>query len=133
MPDNYKLSGSITLAIAVLIAGASLARAESPTSRPASPTSNGVAARDIGLARGTSAQQRLMARRAAEVIAARNALAAARGLGTDADGRLNRPRDGHVLLAGTVRGQRTVSTEWLPSANPPQYRVWIEVPPWGIW
>lgn len=84
----------------------------------------------IGRAKGNSPQHKLMAIRAAEMVAARNALAAAAAIRTGGDAYL-RPRGGAGRLHGVIQGHRVVSTEWQPQARPPTARVTLEVPLWG--
>ncbi|MBI4581476.1 MAG: hypothetical protein HY718_17370 [Planctomycetes bacterium] len=91
-----------------------------------------VIAEGLGRAKGTGAQQRLMAQRAAEVVAVRNALAAVNDVRIDADGRVAGIRAGSVRVQGVVRGQRVTRSQWSPDAKPPEARATIEVPVWGI-
>ncbi|HPZ97266.1 MAG TPA: hypothetical protein PL151_18925 [Phycisphaerae bacterium] len=90
-----------------------------------------ILAEGTGRARNTSPRQKLMALRAAELVAARNALAVAHGIRIDASGRVEAIRDGRLRVQGMVQGQRTVRTNWQPYARPPQARVTLEVPLWG--
>lgn len=85
----------------------------------------------LGRARGTTTRHKLLAMRAAELVAARNALALTAGVRIDADGRLGGVRDGSVYVEGVIRGHRTVRSEWRPEARPPEARVTLEVPLWG--
>ena len=95
-------------------------------------TAGVVIAEGLGRARGTTAQQRLMAARAAEVVAARNALAAACDVRIDADGRVAGIRDGNLYVQGVVRGHQVMRPQWNPEARPPEYRLELEVPLWGV-
>lgn len=83
-----------------------------------------------GRARSTSPQQRLMAMRTAELVAARNALAIASGIPLGADGNSQAGRGVRWHLHGVVSGHRTVRADWLPRARPPQARVTLQVPLW---
>lgn len=85
-----------------------------------------------GRAKGTSPQQRLMAQRAAEVVALRNATALAAGIRIDADGRVDSVRDGSLYVQGLVQGQQVVKGEWAPNAEPPRYTTVVRVPLWGV-
>jgi len=89
-------------------------------------------AEGIGRATGSSEQERLMARRAGEVIAARNALAMAQGIRIDANGRVGQVRDGLVRVRGWLRGHKVVETHWLAGADPPECKVTLRVPLWGV-
>ena len=91
-----------------------------------------ILAEGTGLARDRSDQQKLMAERAAEAIAARNALAIAQGIRIDAAGRFADLREGTVHLEGVIRGHQVVGTAWLPGSRPPQCKVAIRVPLWGV-
>ncbi len=91
-----------------------------------------ILAEGIGRATGASEQERLMARRAGEVIAARNALAMAQGIRIDANGRVGQVRDGLVRVRGWLRGHRVVETDWLAGADPPECKVTLRVPLWGV-
>ncbi len=84
-----------------------------------------------GYAHGTTEQDRLMAQRAARVVAARNALAIALGLQIDDQGRFADVPGGEVRLRGVLKGHRTVSADWRPNATPPECRVKLKVPIWG--
>jgi hypothetical protein len=91
-----------------------------------------ILAEGIGRATGSSEQERLMARRAGEVIAARNALAMAGGIRIDANGRVGQVRDGLVRVRGWLRGHKVVETHWLAGADPPECKVTLRVPLWGV-
>lgn len=86
----------------------------------------------FGRARGQDAQARLMACRAGEVIAARNAMALARGIGFDQAGRIRNVGHGLLRVRGMMRGHRIVRTEWHPDRNPPECTVTLRVPLWGV-
>lgn len=77
-------------------------------------------------------QDRLMAKRAAETVAARNAILIADGIPVDADGRFKNIRQGEVRVGGRIRGHKTVSCVWVPNANPPECVATVKVPLWGI-
>ncbi|MBN1489138.1 MAG: hypothetical protein JXA69_04405 [Phycisphaerae bacterium] len=85
-----------------------------------------------GKAEADTDQQRLMAQRAAEVTAARNALAIAKGIRIDAAGRVGDVRHGLLRLDGVIRGHRTAEIAWLPNVSPPQCRATVRVPLWGV-
>lgn len=91
-----------------------------------------ILAEGMGRATGTSDQDRLMARRAGEVIAARNALAMAGGIRIDANGRVGQVRDGVVRVRGWLRGHKVIETHWLAGADPPECKVTLKVPLWGV-
>jgi hypothetical protein len=84
-----------------------------------------------GKAEGKSDNDRMMAKRAAETLAARNALAMAVGLQIDADGKFADVRDGEVRIKGVLKGHEIVSEEWNPNATPPEVVVTLRVPVWG--
>ncbi len=84
-----------------------------------------------GEARGTSDQDRHMARRAAEVVAARNVLAVACGVRVDADGCLADVQNGEVRLRGVLKGHKTISVDWRPNEQPPVCYVRMRAPLWG--
>lgn len=85
-----------------------------------------------GKAASDTRQDRLMAKRAGEVVAARNALAIALGLQVDADGRFADIQGGAIRLRGVIKGKRTVSVEWRPNTTPPECVVTLSVPIWGV-
>lgn len=91
-----------------------------------------ILAEGTGMAHDRSDQQKLMAERAAEVIAARNALAIAQGIRIDSTGRFADLREGTVHLEGAIRGHQVVGTAWLPGSRPPQCKVTLRVPIWGV-
>jgi len=91
-----------------------------------------ILAEGVGRATGRSDQEQLMAQRAAEMIAARNALAMAKGIQIDSTGRVAGLRDGAVRIQGVIRGHKIVETRWLPNADPPQCKVTLRVPLWGV-
>jgi hypothetical protein len=91
-----------------------------------------IMAEGLGKAASNTRQDRLMAKRAAEVVAARNALAVAMGLQVDADGRFQDIQGGKIRLRGVVTGKRTVSVEWRPNKMPPECVVTLSVPIWGV-
>ncbi len=73
-----------------------------------------------------------MAMRAAELVAARNALAMARGIRLDAGRKVADIAEGRVQIEGIVRGHRMIRSQWDPKARPPIARVVLEVPLWGV-
>lgn len=85
-----------------------------------------------GRAKAGTAQQRLMAARAAEVVAARNAVAMACGIQIDDEGRVRGIRDGRIYVNGVVRQHEIVRGVWDTSTTPPEYRVEMHVPLWGV-
>ncbi|HWL94189.1 MAG TPA: hypothetical protein VNT79_11715 [Phycisphaerae bacterium] len=85
-----------------------------------------------GRARGRSSRDRLMAERAASLVAARNALATSMRIQVDADGTFATVRDGSVHIRGRVKGQKVTSADWRPDENPPACRVKMRVPLWGL-
>ncbi|MBN2561572.1 MAG: hypothetical protein JXQ75_11640 [Phycisphaerae bacterium] len=91
-----------------------------------------IIAEGTGNAHGRTNQDRLMAKRAATVVAARNALAVAMGVQVDGDGRFADVRDGEVHLRGVVKGHETVSVDWRPNKTPPECIVTLRVPLWGV-
>lgn len=104
------------------------------------PTTNGevdwargyVQARGYGKAKGRTPRDKQMATRAAELVAARNALAITLGLKVDDKGQLSGIRNGQVRLEGVVKGHKTYLVQWQPNENPPRCKVKIRVPIWGI-
>ena len=91
-----------------------------------------ILAEGIGRVTGASEQERLMARRAGEVVAARNALAMAQGIRIDANGRVGQVRDGLVRVRGWLRGHKVVESHWLTGTDPPECKVTLRVPLWGV-
>jgi hypothetical protein len=91
-----------------------------------------ILARGEGRARGVTDRDRAMAKRAAELVAARNALAIASGLPIDGRMRFVNIRNGQVRLQGVVKGHKTVSEDWRPEAKPPTCVVEVRVPLWGV-
>lgn len=83
-------------------------------------------------AKGVTPQDRAMAARGAELIAARNAIALANGIPIDAEGRFGNVRDGAVHVRGVLRGHKRVSVDWRPNRNPPECIVRLSVPLWGV-
>lgn len=90
-----------------------------------------ILAEGIGKARGRTEKDRLMAKRAGKVTAARNALAMALGLRIDGGGRFSDLGFGEVHLRGVLKGYKIVSVDWRPNATPPECAVIIEAPIWG--
>ena len=91
-----------------------------------------VIAEGKGNAYGKTNQDRLMAKRAAHVVAARNALAIVMGLQVDGDGRFADVQGGEVRLRGVVKRHETISVDWRPNKTPPECRVQLKVPIWGV-
>ncbi len=85
-----------------------------------------------GKAHGRTDQDKHMARRAAEVVAARNALAIAAGLRIDDEGGFADIENAEVQLRGIIRGHETLSTLWNPKNQPPDCVVQLKVPLWGL-
>lgn len=81
---------------------------------------------------GKTDQQRLMARRAATLDAAANALAIAAGIDVDAGGRASGIANGRRRLEGCVKGHEVVSETWEPEAARPTFRITLRVPLWGV-
>lgn len=94
-------------------------------------TNGFILAEAVGLAEGVDKQQELLAQQAARTLAARNALALARGIRIDADGTVGDVRNGLIRVQGVVRGHEVVESQWLPDADPPQCRLVLRVPLWG--
>jgi hypothetical protein len=95
-------------------------------------TAGVIIAEGQGLATGVDAQAELMARRAAELDAARNALAIAAGVPVDARGAASTFANGRLLLEGCVKGHEIDEEHWLPTEVPPEYHVTLRVPLWGV-
>lgn len=90
-------------------------------------------AEGLGLAKGTDEQQRKMARRAAEIVAARNALKIAQDLSNaDEPHRAGAPPVQRIRVRGVIRGHTIVAGTWMPEARPPECRVTLRVPFWGV-
>lgn len=85
-----------------------------------------------GYGEGKDEQQRLLARRAATLDAAANALAIAAGIDVDAGGRASGMRNGHRRLEGCVKGHEIVCETWEPDAARPTFRMTLRVPLWGV-
>jgi hypothetical protein len=77
-------------------------------------------------------QRRSMATRAAEIVAARNALAISQGIHVNTSRRVADLAGGRVRIEGVIRGHRIVRSDWEPNADPPTARVVLEVPLWGV-
>ncbi|UCG32913.1 MAG: hypothetical protein JSU68_14765, partial [Phycisphaerales bacterium] len=91
-----------------------------------------ILAEGVGYAQGVDKQQELLAERAATVVAARNALAIAKGIRLDAWTTVGDVRDGLIRLEGVVKGHKVVASHWDPNAKPPECRVELRVPLWGV-
>ena len=85
-----------------------------------------------GIAESMDRQGQLLARRAAEVVAARNALAIAAGINVDAEGCAGDVRNGRVMLEGVIKGHEVVGVKWHFDRKPPEVRVQLRVPVWGV-
>ncbi|MCP4590995.1 MAG: hypothetical protein GY842_09640 [bacterium] len=85
-----------------------------------------------GIAESTDNQGQLMAKRAATLDAAANALASAAGINLDANGRAGGVRNGRVMLDGVVKGHEVTSVRWRPDLDPPEMHVRLRVPLWGV-
>lgn len=91
-----------------------------------------ILAEGVSYAQGVDKQQELLAERAATVVAARNALAIAKGIRLDAWTTIGETREGLILLEGVIKGHKVVASQWDPSAEPPECRVELRVPLWGV-
>ncbi|MFQ5429415.1 MAG: hypothetical protein ACE5E1_03805 [Phycisphaerae bacterium] len=91
-----------------------------------------IIATGTGKAEGRTDRDRLMARRAGTLVAARNALAIALGLRLDDKGRFADVRNGEVHLRGVLKKHRRVSSDWRPDKTPPECIVKLKVPIWGV-
>lgn len=91
-----------------------------------------IIARGRGIADRSGRQGQLLAKRAATLDAAANALAIAAGINVDANGRAGDMRNGRVVLKGVIKGHQEVSVEWRPDLDPPEMHVSLKVPLWGI-
>jgi hypothetical protein len=91
-----------------------------------------IIAKGQGVATGVDSQAQLVARRAAELDAARNAVAIAAGIPLDAGGLAGAVGNGRVMLEGCVKGHDIDEESWLPANNPPEYHVTLRVPLWGV-
>lgn len=91
-----------------------------------------VIAEGRGQAPGRTDKDKFMARRAAEVVAARNALAIAAGLRIDDEGGFADIEDAEIQIQGIIRGHETISIDWRPQNQPPECIVKIKVPLWGL-
>lgn len=94
-------------------------------------TSGELIVRGIGRVQGSRTRDRQAAQRAAEIVAARNALALALNVSIDRDGRFRELHDGEVRVQGALRGQRTTAVRWLPPDQPTQCEVELRAPLWG--
>lgn len=82
-----------------------------------------------GLAKSGAAEPRLMAARAAELDAGRNALLIAAGVRLGAPGHYADLREGTVNVEGTIRDQRVVAEDWDAKTN--TATVLMAVPMYG--
>ena len=95
-------------------------------------TSGYILAEGVGYGQGVDKQQELLAERAATVVAARNALAMAKGIRLDAWTAVGDMGEGQVRLEGIVKGHKIVESRWEPQADPPACHVVLRVPLWGV-
>ena len=95
-------------------------------------TAGFILAEGKGIAEGRDDQSELMAKRAAFLDAAANALAISLGIPVDAKGRAGDVKNGRVKLEGVIKGHEIVEERWLPEEKPPQARVSLRVPLWGV-
>ena len=95
-------------------------------------TDGTIVADGIGRARGRTARDRLMAQRAAELVAARNVVAAVADVRISADGRVEGMQAGDLSIRGILYGQEVLRSEWFPDSNPPYARVTVSVPLNGV-
>ncbi len=84
-----------------------------------------------GIAEGITDQHQLMARRAAELDAAANALALSLGINVNASNRAGDLRNGRRLIKGRIKGHKLIDEKWFPERRPPEYHVTMRVPLWG--
>lgn len=85
-----------------------------------------------GPGRNRRDQEKLLAQRAAETVAGRNAILIANGIQVDADGRFENVRNGEVHVGGRIKGHKTVSVVWRKGADPVECVATIKVPIWGV-
>ncbi|MFH0980477.1 MAG: hypothetical protein V2A79_02930 [Planctomycetota bacterium] len=85
-----------------------------------------------GIAESADQQGQLLAQRAATLDAAACALAIAAGINVDAHGRAGDVRDGRVMIEGVIKGHEEVEAAWRPDLRPPEMRVRLRVPLWGV-
>lgn len=91
-----------------------------------------IVAEGIGRAKSGRDQDRRMAERAAEVVAARNAALMALGLFMDRSNMLRDMKDGEVHLEAMLAGHEVTSLKWEDAANPPVCSVQLRLPMWGV-
>ncbi len=84
-----------------------------------------------GIGETRDEQGRLMAQRAADAGAARNALAIALGVPLDGLTRVGGAADAQVRIRGVIRGHQVTDSQWFPDETPPRARVTLRVPFWG--
>jgi hypothetical protein len=95
-------------------------------------TDGWIVATGEGMARAVGPQSQVQARRAATLIAARNALAASQDIPIDADGRIRDFPNGRLLIKGVIQGLEVAESEWHPEEKPARCRVTLRVPLWGV-
>lgn len=91
-----------------------------------------IVAEGLGRAKSTRDQDRQMAARAAEVVAARNAAAMALGLFVDRHAMLTDVRDGTIHVEAMLAGHKVAKLTWDDSASPPTCTAQLRVPMWGV-
>lgn len=84
------------------------------------------------IARPGQANARPMAQRAAELDAARNALAIAAGIRVGPNGIADAVPNGRVAIRGVISQHKVIDVRWSPRANPTQCRLKLRVPLWGM-
>src|SRR5262249_44921318 len=95
-------------------------------------TAGEIIAEGIGKARGKTTADLLGAERAASFVAARNALAIAKGIRIDANGRVGNVRNGQISLEGVVKGQRVAEKTFDKTKSPIECHIKLRVPLWGV-
>ena len=95
-------------------------------------TNGYILADGIAYAEGTDKQQELLADRAACVVAARNALAIAKGIRINDSMVIGDQKDALVRVEGRIKGHKVIESHWRPDADPPTCRVVLRVPLWGV-
>lgn len=94
-------------------------------------TTGTIVAEGLGKSRGTGAQDRLMAERAARVVASRNLVLLSLGLQVDRRVRFSDIRDAKISLEAFLVKSEQVSIDWNEKVSPPQCTVRVEAPLWG--
>lgn len=91
-----------------------------------------VIAKGTGLSKNRSEQSKALAKRAAEVVAMRNALALSKGLQVDAKGPISRARNFETHISGVIKGQKIVNMKWTPIKRKMECVIEMKVPIWGL-